>query len=114
MTDVNSEETLPVEVLEPEKLLVRSTISLPGFPLDAVGYVDPRVPYISGCLEKGYLTPVTEAVPPLAEADLELLQNPPTGRAEELEPEVESELELRTSPPSLAGDEISSLDADTS
>lgn len=59
MTDGNTEET-PAEFL-----LVRSTIHLPEIGMGAVGTVDPRIPYIAGCLERGFLVPIGE--PPTAE-----------------------------------------------
>lgn len=89
MTDGNVQES------EVSSLLVRSTVHLPGIGLGRVGNVDPRVPYIKGCLERGFLVPVAED----AIADAEEPVEPPAV----VEPGVELEepTELAVEPPTV-------------
>lgn len=63
MTDGNAEES------EVTSLLVRSTIALPDIGMGALVYVDPRVPYIAGCIARGFLVPVVVEEPETAEVD---------------------------------------------
>jgi hypothetical protein len=45
---------------QPEPILVRASINLPGLSLGALAWVDPEAPYIATCLEYGYLQPLEE------------------------------------------------------
>lgn len=54
------EEEVGSDAMDSAAVLVRATVNLPRLPAGTEALVDPTIPYIAGCLDKGLLVPVEE------------------------------------------------------
>lgn len=83
-------------------ILARSTIHLPEIGRGAVIRVNPKVPYIAGALERGYLVPVADPAEPAPEPDVAATAPTPEG----VEPPEGVEVEEHVAPAPVRDDQL--------